>query len=158
MNRALIAVIAIIVVSPIGLATPMIRTGSFDLTPDSTKLKSIMDCTAGRVVEVSFSATSAPLEFFVVHSDDWDLSGTPDISVCEFYISAQSASHQFVLDRGGTWYLYFMNGPTHQDVTWSWNEYTEQAWAFRQLMTWTLVSVGIIGGLLVILWYWRSRR
>jgi hypothetical protein len=136
----------------------MLRTGSFTLSANSSNLKTIMDCTEGRVVEVSFTATQAPVEFFVVHSDDWDLSGTPDISACEFYITARSATHQFVLDRGGTWYLYFKNGPTSQEVTWTWTEYTQQSWAIRQFTTWTMISAVVVGAVLIMFWYWRSRR
>lgn len=157
MHRAALVLVTFLFISPLGFATPLIRTGGFSLSADGTNIRSVPDCIAGRVVIASFSAELSAIDFYIVHEDDWDLSGTPDIGDCEFYISAQSATHQFVLNRNGTWYMFFKNGPQPQDVQWSWDEYSQETWGFRQLMTWTLVSVGIIGGLLVILWYWRSR-
>ena len=148
----------ILLIVPVGHFTPMVwtRSGSFTISDTGTAIESI-ESTAGHIVVVQFSASYGALDFFLVHSDFYDLSGLPDISLCQFHVLAQSASYQFTVDRDGTWYLVFANSPQQQEGTYSWTEYTEAEWNQIQLTNWTIIVICVILGSILVVQYMRSR-
>ncbi|MFW9809127.1 MAG: hypothetical protein ACFFE6_07080 [Candidatus Thorarchaeota archaeon] len=142
----IIGIIGLLVISQTVLFIPMVhtRSGSHTLTSSVTFTKSI-DCESGRVVIVQFSAEYAAIEFFIVHSDFYDLAGLPVVSLCQYHVVARSASHQFTSDRSGTWYLVFANSPQEQQVDYEWTDYSLQEWNTSQIMNWTIIlGAGIV--------------
>jgi len=153
-----IGLVILLLVVPANHIVPMdwIRTGSFTITDSGTSTKSI-ESTAGNIVVVQFSADYGALEFFLVHSDFYDLSGLPDTSQCQFHVIAQSASHQFTGDRSGTWYLVFANSPQQQVGTWAWTEYSVADWNFVQFRNWTILVICVVIASIFIIQYMQSK-
>ncbi len=140
--------VVILVFSAIPMANsflPMVHTraGTFTLTASSSRSVSI-DCDSGRVTIVQFSAEHNALEFFLVHSDFYDLAGLPDISQCQYHVISQSATYQFTVDRSGTWYLVFANSPQDQEVSYSWTDYSSEEWNTSQFINWTIILIGLL--------------
>ena len=151
-----IALIILLLVVPANDFVPTwTRTGSFNINDSGTSTKSI-ESTAGNIVVVQFSSEYA-LDFFVVHSDFYNLAGLPDISQCQFHICARSASYQFTVDRSGTWYLVFANSPQQQSGTWAWNEYSVADWNFLQFRNWTILVICVTIVSIFIVQYIRPR-
>ena len=147
-----------LLIVPVGHFTPMVRqrSGSFNISDTGSAIESV-DSTVGHIVVVQFSVSYGALDFFLVHSDFYDLSGLPDISLCQFHVFAKSASYQFTVDRDGTWYLVFANSPQQQDGTFSWLEYTGTEWNLVQLRNWTIVVICVILGSILVVQYMKSR-
>jgi hypothetical protein len=147
-----------LLIVPVGHFSPMVwhRTGSINIPDTGSTIKSI-DSTAGHIVVVQFSVSDGALDFFLVHSDFYDLSGLPDISLCQYHVFAQSARYQFTVDRDGTWYLVFANSPQQQQGTYAWTEYTEAEWNSVQLRNWAIIVICVILGSILVVQYLRSR-
>ena len=124
-------------------------------------------CEFGRIVNVHFSATSAPIEFFVVHSDYYDdlmADSLPNVSFCQYYIISQSANYQFTSNRSGLWYLVFTNSLEfanslqEQDVRYVWTDYSPEEWYANKILPIYLIIIsGVILVALVLLRFARLR-
>ena len=156
-NLSLGLVILLLVV-PAGHFSPMVwtRSGSVNINDTGTAIVSV-ESTVGHIVVVQFSFPYGQLDFFLVHSDFYDLSGLPDVSLCQFYALAKSGGYQFTVDRAGTWYLVFANSPQQQQGTYSWTEYSEAEWNSAQLINWTIIVICVILGSILVVQYMRSR-
>lgn len=156
---SLITILILLVVPSNSLFFPMYQTryGSFTLSASNSYSKSI-DCDSGRIAVIQFSADHAALEFFIVHSDFYDLSGLPDASQCEYHIISQSATHQFMADRSGTWYLVFANSPQDQVITYSWTDYSLEEWNTRQITNWSIILIAILSISVVAIRYVTKTR
>ena len=135
-----------LLVTPLPLVyNPSIRShsGAFTLSDSQNRVVSV-NSIADRIVIVQFTAEIAAIEFFVVHSDLYDLAGLPDIALCQYHTVAGSGSCQFFVDSADTWYLVFANSPQNQEISYEWVEYTAAEWNTRQAINLAIVLGSII--------------
>ena len=154
----LIGFIALAAAPPIVPINPQahIRSGAISLTAFQFQAKSI-DSLYDGIVTIHFSAESAAIEFFVIHSDYYNLAGLPDITLCQFHTIARSGSCQFRVESSETWYLVFANSPQNQQVTYEWIEYTIQEWNTRLAINWAIIIGCILIASAVLIKYARKR-
>jgi len=133
--------------------------GSFSLI--GTQIASpAVSCESGRIVFVHFSATSAPIEFFVIHFDNYEgimADSLPNVSLCQYHIISQSANYQFTPDRNGHWYLVFMNSQQfanslqEQDISYEWIDYSQEDWNSIQYQNLAIILGGLVVATIIII-------
>ncbi|MFX1261724.1 MAG: hypothetical protein ACFFAZ_06535 [Promethearchaeota archaeon] len=117
-------IILIILLSLPILSPPAPGTGTrqkaFSLNANSGLVLS-QEVLEGIRVECSFSSHPDPIDFAVIRSDMWDLIGTPNRTLCIYFVTAIGGSFSFDVFSNSTWYTYFWNdNDIAQDITWHW--------------------------------------
>jgi hypothetical protein len=133
------------------------RQGSFNLTANSGMVKSL-EAIEGIHVECSFSSHPNSIDFAVIRSDLWDLVGTPNRTLCMYFVTATAGSCSFDVLSNSTWYLYFRNdnGIT-QDITWRWNMVTQEQ-AQAGFLEYAIASLIVVCfAIFLLLRYYRKR-
>ncbi len=142
-----IGITILLVIPQAIILTPAARTrsGTITLSASGFTVKSI-DSVADRVVVVQFSAETSAIEFFVIHSDYYNLTGLPNVVLCQYHTIAKSGSCQFSVDTADTWYLVFANSAQSQQISYQWIEYTTIEWGTRQ----AIIMAVIVGCIAVV--------
>ncbi len=153
----LVGIIGLLIVPQTGLFVPMnSSSGSLQIEVSGVQVIGI-ECASERIADVQFSAESASLEFFIVHSDYFHQGGLPAVALCQYHIIAQSASYQFTTDRSGIWYLVFANSAQAQIVSYEFTDYLPEEWNVILFNHWTIILSGI-GVISIIIFKFVKKR
>ena len=156
-----IGIIGLLMVSQVVVFIPSVHStrGTFSLV--GTQIATHQDsCESGRIVVVHFSATIAPIEFFVIHSDFYEVGMTaslPNVSLCQYHIISQSANYQFITNQSGFWYLVFTNSQQfantlqEQDIHYEWTDYSQEDWNSIQYQNWAIILSGLFVSAIIII-------